>query len=171
MATSHIYLLISITICIICILPMMWLPVYKAEPDDAASAEVMYYKRLAAERTIQAKYEYAAWRMRPVRKSIMSLLQPAAPLTLWCDEPNWWDGVEPAVTPEEMLAKLAALEMNTPVEDDHALVWYPDENHWEQLPGDWDPLVSGHEDWLIAEEEMPEDDHALVWYPDENHWE
>ena len=171
MATSHIYLLISITICIICILPMMWLPVYKAEPDDAAAAEVMYYQRLAAERTIQAKYEYAAWRMRPVRKNIMSLLQPAAPLTLWCDEPNWWDGVEPAVTPEEMLAKLAALEMNTPVEDDHALVWYPDENHWEQLPGDWDPLVTGPEDWLIAEEEMPEDDHALVWYPDENHWE
>ena len=28
----------------------------------------------------------------------------------------------------------------------------------EQLPGDWDPLVSGPEDWLIAEEEMPEDD-------------
>ena len=126
MATSHIYLLISITITICCILPMMWLP------DDAAAAaaEVMYYQRLAAERTIQAKYEYAAWCMRPVRKS-MSLLQPAAPLTLWCDEPNWWDGVEPAVTPEEMLAKLAALEMNTPVEDDHALVWYPDENHWE----------------------------------------
>ena len=123
MTTSHIYLLISITICIICILPMMWLPVYKAEPDDAASAEVMYYKRLAAERTIQAKYEYAAWRMRPVRKSIMSLLQPAAPLTLWCDEPNWWDGVEPAVTPEEMLAKLAALEMNTPVEDEHAMTY------------------------------------------------
>ena len=65
------------------------------------------------------------------RSNKMSLLQPAAPLTLWCDEPNWWDGVEPAVTPEEMLAKLAALEMNTPVEDDHALVWYPDENHWE----------------------------------------
>ena len=41
----------------------------------------------------------------------------------------------------------------------------------EQLPGDWDPLVSGPEDWLIAEEEMPEDDRALVWYPDENHWE
>lgn len=34
MTTSHIYLLISITICIICILPLMWLPVYKAEPDD-----------------------------------------------------------------------------------------------------------------------------------------
>ena len=138
MATSHIYLLISITICIICILPMMWLPVYKAEPDDAASAEVMYYKRLAAERTIQAKYEYAAWRMRPVRKSIMSLLQPAAPLTLWCDEPNWWDGVEPAVTPEEMLAVLEQAErVNNDTdlqhlpEDDHALVWYPDENHWE----------------------------------------
>ena len=138
MATSHIYLLISITICIICILPLMWLPVYKAEPDDAASAEVMYYKRLAAERTIQAKYEYAAWRMRPVRKSIMSLLQPAAPLTLWCDEPNWWDGVEPAVTPEEMLAVLEQAErVNNDTdlqhlpEDDHALVWYPDENHWE----------------------------------------
>lgn len=138
MATSHIYLLISITICIICILPMMWLPVYKAKPDDAASAEVMYYKRLAAERTIQAKYEYAAWRMRPVRKSIMSLLQPAAPLTLWCDEPNWWDGVEPAVTPEEMLAVLEQAErVNNDTdlqhlpEDDHALVWYPDENHWE----------------------------------------
>ena len=28
----------------------------------------------------------------------------------------------------------------------------------EQLPGDWDPLVSGPEDWLIAEEDMPEDD-------------
>ena len=138
MATSHIYLLISITICIICILPLMWLPVYKAEPDDAASAEVMYYKRLAAERTIQAKYEYAAWRMRPVRKSIMSLLQPAAPLTLWCDEPNWWDGVEPAVTPEDMLAVLERAErVNNDTdlqhlpEDDHALVWYPDENHWE----------------------------------------
>ena len=138
MATSHIYLLISITICIICILPLMWLPVYKAEPDDAAAAEVMYYKRLAAERTIQAKYEYAAWRMRPVRKSIMSLLQPAAPLTLWCDEPNWWDGVEPAVTPEEMLAVLEQAErVNNDTdlqhlpEDDHALVWYPDENHWE----------------------------------------
>lgn len=75
MATSHIYLLISITICIICILPLMWLPVYKAEPDDAAAAEVMYYQRLAAERTIQAKYDYAAWCMRPVRKSI---LLPAA---------------------------------------------------------------------------------------------
>ena len=138
MATSHIYLLISITICIICILPLMWLPVYKAEPDDAAAAEVMYYQRLAAERTIQAKYEYAAWRMRPVRKSIMSLLQPAAPLTLWCDEPNWWDGVEPAVTPEDMLAVLERAERvnNDPdlqhlPEDDHALVWYPDENHWE----------------------------------------
>ena len=129
MATSHIYLLISITICIICILPLMWLPVYKAETDDAASAEVMYYKRLAAERTIQAKYEYAAWRMRPVRKSILLPAAPVAPR--WFDEQNWWDGVEPAVTPEEMLAKLAALEMNTPVEDDHALVWYPDENHWE----------------------------------------
>ena len=138
MATSHIYLLISITICIICILPMMWLPIYKAEPDDAASAEVMYYQRIAAERIIQAKYEYAAWRMRPVRKSIMSLLQPAAPLTLWCDEPNWWDGVEPAVTPEEMLAVLEQAErVNNDTdlqhlpEDDHALVWYPDENHWE----------------------------------------
>ena len=138
MTTSHIYLLISITICIICILPLMWLPVYKAEPDDAAAAEVMYYQRLAAERTIQAKYEYAAWRMRPVRKSIMSLLQPAAPLTLWCDEPNWWDGVEPAVTPEEMLAVLEQAErvnndtdLQHMPEDDHALVWYPDENHWE----------------------------------------
>ena len=40
----------------------------------------------------------------------MSLLQPAAPLTLWCDEPNWWDGVEPAVTPEEMLAVLEQAE-------------------------------------------------------------
>lgn len=28
----------------------------------------------------------------------------------------------------------------------------------EQLPGDWDPLVSGPEDWLIVEEDMPEDD-------------
>ena len=28
----------------------------------------------------------------------------------------------------------------------------------EQLPGDWDPLVSGPEDGLIAVEEMPEDD-------------
>ena len=82
MATSHIYLLISITICIICILPMMWLP---SEPDDAADAEVMYYKRLAAERTIQAKYEYAAWCMRPVRKSI---LLPAAPVA-----PRWFDHV------------------------------------------------------------------------------
>ncbi len=131
MATSHIYLLISITIFIICILPMIWLPVYKAEPDDAADEEIMYYMRLVAERTIQAKYDYAAGCMCHVRKSNMSLLQPAAPLTLWCDEPNWWDGVEPAVTPEEMLAELAALEMNTHVEDDHALVWYPDENHWE----------------------------------------
>ena len=110
MTTSHIYMLVSIAICISCIMPMMWLPVYKVEPDDTAAAEVMYYQRLAAERTIQAKYEYAAWRMRPVRKSIMSLLQPAAPLTLWCDEPNWWDGVEPAVTPEEMLAVLEQAE-------------------------------------------------------------
>ena len=62
--TSDIYLLIAITICIICILPLMWLPVYKAEPDD--DAEVLYYQRITAERTIQAKYEYAAWRMRPV---------------------------------------------------------------------------------------------------------
>ena len=66
MTTSHIYLLISITLCIICILPLMWLPVYKAEPDDAAPAEVLYYQSITAERTIQAKYEYAAWRMRPV---------------------------------------------------------------------------------------------------------
>ena len=28
----------------------------------------------------------------------------------------------------------------------------------EQLPGDWDQLVSGPEDWLIAEEDMSEDD-------------
>ncbi len=28
----------------------------------------------------------------------------------------------------------------------------------EQLPGDWDPLVSGPEDWLIAEEDMSEAD-------------
>lgn len=28
----------------------------------------------------------------------------------------------------------------------------------DQQVGDWDPLVSGPEDWLIAEEEMPEDD-------------
>ena len=28
----------------------------------------------------------------------------------------------------------------------------------EQLPGDWDPLVSGPEDWLIAEEGMSEAD-------------
>jgi hypothetical protein len=116
MATSHIYLLISITICIICILPMMWLPVYKAEPDDAASAEVMYYKRLAAERTIQAKYEYAAWRMRPVRKSILLPAAPVAPR--WFDEPNWYDYV-------------TALDLQHLPEDDHALVWYPDENHWE----------------------------------------
>ena len=176
MATSHIYLLISITICIICILPLMWLPVYKAEPDDAAAAEVMYYQRLAAERTIQAKYEYAAWCMRPVRKSILLPAAPVAPR--WFDEPNWWDSVEPAKSPEDMLAVLEQAErVNNDTdlqhlpEDDHALVWYPDENHWEQLPGDWDPLVSGPEDWLIAEEEMPEDDHALVWYPDENHWE
>ena len=77
MTTSHIYLLIAITLCIICILPMMWLPVYKSEPDDDADAEVLYYQRITAERTIQAKYEYAAWRMRLVRKSI---LLPAAPV-------------------------------------------------------------------------------------------
>ena len=69
LTTSDIYLLISITLCIICILPMVWLPVYKAEPDDAA--EVLYYQRITAERTIRAKYEYAAWRMRPVCKSIL----------------------------------------------------------------------------------------------------
>ncbi len=28
----------------------------------------------------------------------------------------------------------------------------------EQLPGDWDPLVSGPEDWLIAEKDMSEAD-------------
>lgn len=28
----------------------------------------------------------------------------------------------------------------------------------EQLPGDWDPLVSGPEDWLIVEEDMSEAD-------------
>ena len=28
----------------------------------------------------------------------------------------------------------------------------------EQMPGDWEPLVTGPEAWLIAEEEMPEDD-------------
>jgi hypothetical protein len=28
----------------------------------------------------------------------------------------------------------------------------------EQMPGDWDPLVSGPEDWLIAEEDMSEAD-------------
>lgn len=28
----------------------------------------------------------------------------------------------------------------------------------EQLPGDWDPLVSGPEDWLIAEGDMSEAD-------------
>ena len=60
---------------------MMWLPVYKSEPDDDAdaAAEVMYYQRLAAERTIQAKYEYAAWRMRPVCKSILLPAAPVAP--------------------------------------------------------------------------------------------
>ena len=136
MATSHIYLLISITICIICILPLMWLPVYKAEPDDAAAAEAMYYQRLAAERTIQAKYEYAAWCMRPVRKSILLPAAPVAPR--WFDEPNWWDSVEPAKSPEDMLAVLEQAErVNNDTdpqhlpEDDHALVWYPDENHWE----------------------------------------
>lgn len=87
MTTSHIYLLIAITLCIICILPMMWLPVYKSESDDAADAdaEVLYYQRITAERTIQAKYEYAAWRMRPVCKSI---LLPAAPVA-----PRWFDHV------------------------------------------------------------------------------
>ena len=91
MTTSHIYLLISITLCIICILPMVWLPVYKAEPDDAAAAEVLYYQRITAERTIQAKYEYAAWCMRPVRKSILLPAAPVAPR--WFDEPNWYDHV------------------------------------------------------------------------------
>lgn len=116
MTTSHIYLLISITICIICILPLMWLPVYEAEPDDAAAAEVMYYQRLAAERTINAKYEYAAWCMRPIRKSILLPAAPVAPR--WFDEPNWYDYV-------------TALDLQHLPEDDHALVWYPDENHWE----------------------------------------
>lgn len=65
MATSHIYLLISITICIICI------------------------------------------------------LLPAAPVApRWFDEPNWYDYVP-------------ALDLQHLPEDDHALVWYPDENHWE----------------------------------------
>ena len=156
MATSHIYLLISITICIICILPLMWLPVYKAEPDDAAAAEVMYYKRLAAERTIQAKYEYAAWRMRPVRKSILLPAAPVAPR--WFDEPNWYDHV-------------TALDLQHLPEDDHALVWYPDENHWEYIE-DHIELVAdeGCGTWHI-ENDAVEDDHALVWYPDENHWE
>ena len=86
MTTSHIYLLISITLCIICILPMVWLPVYKAEPDDA-----VYYQRITADRTIQAKYEYAAWRMRPVCKSILLPAAPVAPR--WFDEPNWYDHV------------------------------------------------------------------------------
>ena len=124
MTTSHIYLLISIAICISCILPMIWLP------DDAAAAEVMYYKRLAAERTIQAKYEYAAWRMRPVRKSI---LLPAAPVAQrWFDEPNWYDHVtalDLQHLPED--DHVTALELQHMPEDDHALVWYPDENHWE----------------------------------------
>ena len=184
MATSHIYLLISITICIICILPLMWLPVYKAEPDDAAAAEVMYYKRLAAERTIQAKYEYAAWRMRPVRKSILLPAAPVAPR--WFDEPNWWDGVEPAKSPEDMLAVLEQAErVNNDTdlqhlpEDDHALVWYPDENHWELVAdedcGTWHIENDAVEDIEFATfddlQHLPEDDHALVWYPDENHWE
>ena len=130
MATSHIYLLISITICIICILPLMWLPVYEAEPDDAAAAEVMYYQRLAAERTIQAKYEYAAWRMRPVRKSILLPAAPVAPR--WFDEPNWYDHVT-ALELQHLQEDdhVTALELQHMPEDDHALVWYPDENHWE----------------------------------------
>ena len=173
MTTSHIYLLISITICIICILPMMWLPVYKAEPDDAAAAEVMYYNRLAAERTIQAKYEYAAWRMRPVRKSILLPAAPVAPR--WFDEPNWYDHV-------------TALDLQHLPEDDHALVWYPDENHWEYIAAQNVGLMASlsnvylYEDHieLVADEgcgtwhienDAVEDDHALVWYPDENHWE
>jgi hypothetical protein len=84
MTTSHIYLLISITLCI---LPMVWLSVYNAEPDD--DAEVLYYQRITAERTIQAKYEYAARRMRPVCKSILLPAAPVAPR--WFDEPNWYD--------------------------------------------------------------------------------
>ena len=104
MTTSHIYLLISITLCIICILPMVWLPVYKAEPDD--DAEVMYGQRLAAERIIQAKYDYAAGCMRPVRKSILLPAAPVAPR--WFDEPNWYDYI-----PENDIQHLQ--------EDDHAL--------------------------------------------------
>ena len=128
MTTSHIYLLISITICIICILPMVWLPVYKAEPDDAT--EVMYGQRLAAERIIQAKYEYAAWCMRPVRKSILLPAAPVAPR--WFDEPNWYDHVTALeLQPLQEDDHVAALELQHMPEGDHALVWYPDENHWE----------------------------------------
>ena len=130
MTTSHIYLLISITLCIICILPMVWLPVYKAEPDDAAAAEVLYYQRITAERTIQAKYAYAAWRMRPVRKSILLPAAPVAPR--WFDEPNWYDHVT-ALELQHLQEDdhVTALELQHMPEDDHALVWYPDENHWE----------------------------------------
>ena len=129
MATSHIYLLISITICIICILPLMWLPVYEAEPDDAAAAEVMATSRDSVEVCLP-QHAGACCRQR--------LLPPAPVAPRWFDEPNWWDGVEPAKSPEDMLAVLEQAErVNNDTdlqhlpEDDHALVWYHDENHWE----------------------------------------
>ena len=119
MTTSHIYLLISIAICIGCIIPMIWLPVYKAEPDDAA-----------AERIIQAKYDYAAGCMRPVRKSILLPAAPVAPR--WFDEPNWYDYVtELDLQPMPEDDHVTELDLQPMPEDDHALVWYPDENHWE----------------------------------------
>ena len=157
MATSHIYLLISITLCIICILPLMWLPVYKAEPDDAAAAEVMATSRDSVEVCLP-QHAGACCRQQVL---------PAAPVApRWFDEPNWYDHV-------------TALDLQHMHEDDHALVWYPDENHWELVAdegcGTWHIENDAVEDIEFATfddlQHLPEDDDALVWYPDENHWE
>ena len=59
-----------------------------------------------------------------------ALVQPVAPR--WFDEPNWYDYVtELDLQPMPEDDHVTELDLQPLPEADHALVWYPDENHWE----------------------------------------